>query len=317
MCLNCDYVVAEGSTTFEHGNLGRGVCPLGGLSRTLPHVAGRARALAMYLGNDSLSAAEAQTAGVVHEVRKRLHRSSNRPQCHALPCSCGPDGNAPLTQVCNGGIAATQRRALAIARQLAAPASPPPHDAPGHALVKGRARVDAALLDAEAAAHAACLAAGASLHKSASSSVATDSRAPLPLALLRPFTPAAEAATQAPSRSNRGAAHVVRVPRHLGGDGAPLPTWPDGVLPVFRGANPEHFCLGGSPAADPNQQSAFLNGLPAFAELHGRLARAALPSVVVCHGATRGGGMLFPCLGTLAQHVEKGRLGSEVALPVL
>ena len=72
-----------------------------------------------------------------------------------------------------------------------------------------------------------------------------------------------------------------------------------------------------SPAADPNQQSAFLNGLPAFAELHGRLARAALPSVVVCHGATRGGGMLFPCLGTLAQHVEKGRLGSEVALPVL
>ena len=182
--------------------------------------------------------------------------------------------------------------------------------------MKGRARVDAALLDAEAVAHAACLAAGGSILKGASSSVATDSRAPLPLALLRPFTPAAEAATPAPSRSNSGAAHVVRVPRHLGGDGAPLPTWPDGVLPVFRGANPEHFCLGGNPTADPSQQSAFLDGLPAFAELHDRLARAALPSVVVCHGATRGGGMLFPSLGTLAQHVEKGRLGSGAALPV-
>jgi hypothetical protein len=102
----------------------------------------------------------------------------------------------------------------------------------------------------------------------------------------------------------------VSVPRHLGGDGAPLPTWPDGVLPVFRGADPEHFCLGGSPTAHPNQQSALLDGLPTFAELHDRLARAELPSVVVCHGATRGGGMLFPCLGTLAQCVDKGRLGS-------
>ena len=182
--------------------------------------------------------------------------------------------------------------------------------------MKGRARVDAALLDAEAVAHAACLAAGAPLLKRASSSVASDSRAPLPLALLRPFAPAAEATTQVPPRSHRSAAHVVTVPRHLSGDGAPLPTWPDGMLPVFRGADPEHFCLGGSPAAASNQQSTFLDGLPAFAELHDRLARAALPSVVVCHGATRGGGMLFPCLGTLAQHVENGRLCSSAALPV-
>ena len=222
-----------------------------------------------------------------------------------------------MTQVCNGDVAATQRRALAIARRLAAAASSPPHDAPGHALVKGRARVDAALLDAEAVAHAACLAAGGSIQKGASSSVATDSRALLPLALLRPFAPAADGTTPAPSRNHRGAAHVVRVPRHLSGDGAQLPTWPNGVLLVFRGADPEHFCLGGNPAADSNQQSTFLDGLPAFAELHDRLARAALPSVVVCHGATRGGGMLFPSLGTLAQHVEKGRLGSGAAFPVL
>ena len=71
-CLSCDYVVAEGSATFEHGNLVRGVCPLGGYSRTLPHAAGRARALAIYLGNDTLSAAEARTAGIVHEVSKPL-----------------------------------------------------------------------------------------------------------------------------------------------------------------------------------------------------------------------------------------------------
>ena len=78
-CLSCDYVVAEGSTTFEHGNLVRGVCPLGGYSRTLPHVAGVARALAIYLGNGILSAAEAQTSGIVHEVRERLNSSSPHP----------------------------------------------------------------------------------------------------------------------------------------------------------------------------------------------------------------------------------------------
>eukprot|EP00964_Phaeocystis_antarctica_P080511 scaffold50284_cov70-Phaeocystis_antarctica.AAC.2 len=214
----------------------------------------------------------------------------------------------PSTQVCNGGVAATQRRALVIARRLAALASSPLHDAPGRALVAGRARVNSGLLDAEAVAQARCLNAGGSIFKDASSCVAKGSRAPPPLALLRLFTPAAEAATPAPSRDNPGAVHVVRVPRHLGGGGAASPTWPDGVLPVFRGADPEHFCLGGKPAAAPSLQSAFLDGLPAFVDLHDQLARAALPSVVVCHGATRGGGMLFPCLGTLAQHAEKSGL---------
>ena len=71
-CLSCDYIVAEGSATFQHGNLVRGVCPLGGLSRTLPHAAGRARALSMYLGNDTLSAAEARATGIVHEVSKPI-----------------------------------------------------------------------------------------------------------------------------------------------------------------------------------------------------------------------------------------------------
>ena len=215
----------------------------------------------------------------------------------------------PSTQVCDGSVAAAQRRALAIARRLAALVSSPLHEAPGRALVAGRARVDSGLLDAEAVAHAGCLATGASLLMGVSSSASIDSRAPPPLALLRPFTRAAGSATPAPSRDNRGAVHVVRVPRHLGGGGAPLPTWPNGVLPVFRGADSEHFCLGADPAALSSLQSgAFLDGLPAIADLHDRLARAARPSVVVCHGATRGGGMLFPCLGTLAQHAEKAGL---------
>ena len=221
----------------------------------------------------------------------------------------------PSTQVCNGGVAATQRRALAIARQLAVAAHPFPQDAPGRALVAGRARVDAGLLDAEAVAHAKCLNAGGSILKDKSPSVATNSHAPPPLALLQPFAPAVVAATLALSRDNRRAVHVVRVPCHLGW---PLPTWPDGVLPVFRGADPEHFCLGADPAAVSSLQSgAFLDGLPAIADLHNRLARAALPSVVVCHGATRGGGMLFPCLGTLAQHVGKDRPGSATTFSVL
>eukprot|EP00964_Phaeocystis_antarctica_P032296 scaffold18282_cov79-Phaeocystis_antarctica.AAC.8 len=224
----------------------------------------------------------------------------------------------PSTQVCNGGVAATQWRALVIARRLAALASSPLHDAPGRALVASRARIDSGLLDAEAVAHAACLAAGASLLKGVSSSASTDSHSPPPLALLRPFSPAAGAAMPALSRDNRGAVHVVKVPCHLGGGGAPLPTWPNGVLPVFRGADSEHFCLGADPAAVSSLQSgAFLDGLPAIADLHNRLARAALPSVVVCHGATRGGGMLFPCLGTLAQHVGKDRHGSATAFFVL
>jgi hypothetical protein len=36
----------------------------------------------------------------------------------------------------------------------------------------------------------------------------------------------------------------------------------------------------------------------------------------VCHGATRGGGMLFPCLGTLAQHVQNAALVVPQLVPL-
>ena len=114
-CLNCDYVVADSSTTFEHGNLVRGVCPLGGLSRTLPHVAGRARALAIYLSNDTLNAAEAQTAGIVHEVRKRLNSSSPHRYSHVPRSSFRPrQTGMPLRRRC--ATAASRRRSGARLR---------------------------------------------------------------------------------------------------------------------------------------------------------------------------------------------------------
>ena len=63
-------------------------------------------------------------------------------------------------------------------------------------------------------------------------------------------------------------------------------SWPDNGLLVFRGASAEHFCLGG----DPSERESFLYGLQGFASLLRRLDEWALPTVAVCHGATRGGG---------------------------
>ena len=56
-CLNTDYVVAEESTTFLHGNLSRGVCPLGLLSQTFIQAVGRSRSLEIYLQDAKLDAA--------------------------------------------------------------------------------------------------------------------------------------------------------------------------------------------------------------------------------------------------------------------
>ena len=64
------------------------------------------------------------------------------------------------TQVCNSGVVNTQRRALAIARRLAALASSPLHDAPGLALVAGRARALSMYLGNDTLSAAEALAAG-------------------------------------------------------------------------------------------------------------------------------------------------------------
>ena len=106
---------------------------------------------------------------------------------------------------------------------------------------------------------------------------------------------------------------------HLG----PELSWPSDATLVFRGgAAAEHFCLGGDPSQANLASGAFLDGLPAYASLlerlqqarnpipHRRLrhapsaephpcAQVRLPTIAVCHGATRGGGMLFPCVATV------------------
>ena len=68
-CLQTDYVVAAEGATFEHGNLVRGLCPLGQLSQTFVHAVGRLGALEAYLQNVTIGATLALAAGLVHEVR--------------------------------------------------------------------------------------------------------------------------------------------------------------------------------------------------------------------------------------------------------
>uniref|UniRef100_A0A0D3JHQ8 Enoyl-CoA hydratase n=1 Tax=Emiliania huxleyi (strain CCMP1516) TaxID=280463 RepID=A0A0D3JHQ8_EMIH1 len=68
--LTCaDYVVAAAEATFEHGNLVRGVCPIGGYTARLPHAVGPSRALRMYLTNETIGADQACAIRLVHEVQ--------------------------------------------------------------------------------------------------------------------------------------------------------------------------------------------------------------------------------------------------------
>ena len=66
--LHADVIVAEASSTLEHGNLVRGLCVLGMLSQTFSIALGPHRAQHVYLQNTRLGAAAAQAAGLVHEL---------------------------------------------------------------------------------------------------------------------------------------------------------------------------------------------------------------------------------------------------------
>ena len=67
-CMHADYLAADSASTFEHGNLVRGVCPLGMLSATFAAAVGARRATAIYLQNAILGAAEAHSLGIVHQL---------------------------------------------------------------------------------------------------------------------------------------------------------------------------------------------------------------------------------------------------------
>jgi enoyl-CoA hydratase/carnithine racemase len=141
---NTDYIVSDMAATFEHGNLVRGVCPLGGYSQTQVQAIGRGRALTMYLSNSVLSASDALAAGVVHEV-------------------------------CLAGVKATQQRAVELARLLAA------NQLWASALVRGRKAVGHDHLRAEATGHAACLLQGQASLSRRSSVASSLAATPLPI----------------------------------------------------------------------------------------------------------------------------------------
>ena len=250
-CLHADYIVADSEATFEHGNLVRGVCVLGMLSQTLSKAVGQARALSIYLTNDTLVADSA--------LRARL-----------------------VDKVCTGGIEGTQRSAFDVACALAQA------DDTAQALLRSRVTADVAHCAAEAVGHAECRLANCDGYAKAT---VTDSHALPPLDLTSVILEPPGIAT-----SPEFTVHTVSVPATL----VSLELdWPDNALLVFRGAKgTEHFCLGGDPSQANLESGSFLDSVPVFGQLLDRLRNTPMPKVVVCHGATRGGGMLFPCLGT-------------------
>jgi enoyl-CoA hydratase/carnithine racemase len=68
LCLNTSYLISESSTTFEHGNLLRGVCPIGDFSQTLIRRVGAASAASIYMADTVLSALGALHVGLTHEA---------------------------------------------------------------------------------------------------------------------------------------------------------------------------------------------------------------------------------------------------------
>ena len=66
-CLHVDYLAADHASTFEHGNLVRGVCVLGMLSKTFAIALG-AHAQHVYLQNARLDTTAARAAGLVHQL---------------------------------------------------------------------------------------------------------------------------------------------------------------------------------------------------------------------------------------------------------
>ena len=117
-----DYVVASADATFEHGNLTRGVCPLGQFSQTFAHVLGSTVSTNAYMTNALISAPSAVSIGLAHEL-------------------------------CSGAVEAQAR-----SRQAAHLLSSQP--ALAELIIRTRLAIDADAIMREAYGHAACLSAG-------------------------------------------------------------------------------------------------------------------------------------------------------------
>jgi enoyl-CoA hydratase/carnithine racemase len=73
-----------------------------------------------------------------------------------------------------------------------------------------------------------------------------------------------------------------------------------GGVVLFRGdLHSKTFCAGGNPSEENKSSGDFLDRITPFARLHESLESVSSPMIVVCHGATRGGGMLFPLFGSV------------------
>ena len=252
--MSADYVVADAESTFCHGNLVRGICPIGMFSKTLSTTTGLSRSLRMYLSNDTLDAATAARFRLVHET-------------------------AP-------GVQVTQSRAFDVATMLAAQAELV------RVLLAARLPYDAELVAAEAVGMGRCLISNGGF----TSAALPDSHASQALQLS--FTVLRTSQLESTLSST---VHVVEVPTSLASDamsGIWL-QWPSNALLIFRGSSPDSFCLGGESSAAHRRDGSFIEGVELLSQLHERIERADMPTIVVCHGATRGEGLLFPCLGSI------------------
>ena len=73
-CLHVDYLATDHASTFEHGNLVRGVCVLGMLSQTFAIALG-SQAQHIYLQNARMGAPAACAAGLVQQLCVGVHAS--------------------------------------------------------------------------------------------------------------------------------------------------------------------------------------------------------------------------------------------------
>jgi enoyl-CoA hydratase/carnithine racemase len=252
--MSADYVVADVESTFCHGNLVRGVCPIGMFSRTLTTVAGLSRSLRIYLSNDTHDAATAKRFRLVDETA--------------------------------AGVKVTQNRACEVATMLAA------QEEQAHILLAARLPYDAGLVATEAVGIARCLLS----HGGYTPAALPDSHSAQAMQL---YSTVLELAPQL--IVSAPIVHVVEVPTTLTSNGMSDTwlQWPSNALLIFRGSSPDSFCLGEDPSAAHISDGSFLDGVELFTQLLERIEQVGMPTIVVCPGATRGGGMLFPCLGSI------------------
>ena len=255
-CLNADYILANADATFCHGNIVRGVCPLGMLSQTLVTAVGRSRAMRMYLANETLDSARALQFGLVHEL-------------------------------CNVDVDAMQQRAVTLARLLAQ------DPAQSMGLVSARDPIDAKRIATEAVGHASCLIANGGRYADSSLAQQTDD-------VMLELTEMTLSGHSERSAAVSNKVFTSEVPVTLSQEMLEeMLHWPNEQILVVRGGPAsDNFCLGGDPTQTRLENGEFLHDVPAFSRLLEHLQKRSQPTFVVCKGATRGFGMVFPCMGT-------------------